>query len=288
MERAVLHVHGQMPRTPGALATAWRLLAAGDLSRIADAAAGRLRRVRGELRRWWLRDHAWIGAMVAAGGNIVRIDGCRFDVSHTSISHAMRSRLWRGRYEHSERAVLKAVLDPSRPVIELGGGLGVIAVLVNRRLRDPHRHVVVEANPSLIAVLERQKILNGAAFVIEHAALDYSGLRYAALPVDQEFIAARVGTSGRALRVPAISFRDLVERYPWRDATLVCDIEGLEVDLVFREGDLIARHCAMVVVEIHPEFRSPQECRSVYEGLHSRGFETVASLRKVHAFRRRT
>jgi FkbM family methyltransferase len=169
----------------------------------------------------------------------------------------------------------------------LGGGIGVVAAIVNRRLRNPHDHVVIEPNPSLIRVLERQRVLNGAAFAIEHGALDYSGLPFALLPVDTTFIAARVGTSGRSRHVPSLTFLDVVERYPWRDATLICDIEGMEVDLVWREGDLVARHCRTIVMEIHPEFRSEAECRSVFAGLHSRGFDTVASLRKVHAFRRR-
>jgi FkbM family methyltransferase len=269
------------------LTTAWQLIAEGNLRAARRAAAGRVRQLAHASRKWWLRDHAWMGRWVAMRGNYVTIDGCRFDVSHPAISDAMRSRLWRGRYERSERAVLAAILDPERPVIELGGGIGVVAAIVNRRLRDPHEHVVIEPNPSLIRVLERQRMLNGAAFAIEHGALDYSGLPFALLPVDTAFIEARVGTSGRTRHVPSLTFLDVVERYPWRDVTLICDIEGMEVDLVWREGDLVARHCRTIVMEIHPEFRSETECRSVFAGLHSRGFETVASLRKVHAFRRR-
>lgn len=287
MVERVLASGPDMRRATAPVRTAWRLLAAGQLKNVVRAAGARLVRGGRAVRRWWVRDRAWVGWMVAARGNVVGIDGCRFDVSHPAISHAMRSRLWRGRYERSERALLAAHLDPVHPVIELGGGLGVVATIVNRRLVEPTRHVVVEPNPSLIAVLERQKAMNGARYIVEHGAIDYSTAAFAALDDEHEFLARRVGTSGRSLPVPRLTFRTLVERYAWRDATLICDIEGLEVDLVRREGDLVARHCRNVIVEIHPEFRSRAECVSVVEGLERRGFELIARLRKVHAFRQR-
>jgi hypothetical protein len=130
------------------VSTAWHLIATRGLAGIFAASGDRVREYRSTVRRWWLRDHEWLGAFVRLSGNCVRLDGCRFDVSHPEIADALRARLWRGRYERSARALLADWLDAGRPAIELGGGIGVVATLVNRRLRNPACHVVIEANPA--------------------------------------------------------------------------------------------------------------------------------------------
>jgi predicted O-methyltransferase YrrM len=48
---------------------------------------------------------------------------------------------------------LPAALRPEERVLELGGCLGVVSCSINTLLRDPSRHVVVEANPKLLAYL---------------------------------------------------------------------------------------------------------------------------------------
>ena len=90
-------------------------LVSGVVSSI-DAAAARLASAARRLRRWWRRDHVWLGAVVRLAHVTVRLDGLAFDTSHPLISDAMRTRLWRGTYERSERAVLQRWLDSEAPV----------------------------------------------------------------------------------------------------------------------------------------------------------------------------
>lgn len=269
------------------LFTAKRTLATRGIAGVADAVAWRFNGLRRDIRRWWLRDHAWLGRFVELRGNWVQLGGCRFDVSHPQISRALRARLLRGRYERSELELLKAWLDPAAPVVELGGGIGVVATLVNRRLHSPAEHVVVEANPSLIPVLERQKAANGVAFTVEHAAVDYSGAPTATLRVGDEFIGGRLGEADApgTFEVPTITLARLLARYPSTGGTLICDIEGVETQLVAREGHLLRAHFDTLVIEVHPEFRSQAECDALFAQLAALGFERVASVRKVHAFR---
>jgi FkbM family methyltransferase len=255
---------------------------------IAAAVALRLRAYWQQLRRRWYSDNELVGRLVELRGNWVRVDGCRFDVSHPQISRGLKSRLLRGRYERSERTLLNDWLDPASPVIELGGGIGIVATLVNRRLRNPSRHLVVEANPSLIPILNSRKIDNHAQFTAEHGALDHSGAPTVHLDVAGEFISGRVGTpSGNGVEVPAVTLEQLVARYPWTGVTLICDIEGAETELVEREGETLRRHCDTLIIEVHPEFRSSAQCAALFTRLDSLGFEKVASVRKAHAFRHR-
>jgi len=269
----------------GALGRARRVWSTRGAGGIAQAFAWRLRARFYEARRWWYRDHPVVGWFVELSGNRVRIEGCRFHVSHPQISRAIKSRLLRGRYERSELQVLKQWLSPDSPVIELGGGIGVVSTLVNRRLREPAKHVVVEANPALIPVIDEQRVRNAASFTIVHAAVDYSGDECVPLEVGRDFLSSRTAGTGDGPSVPAVTLQGLLRRYPWHEATLICDIEGAETELVAREGELLGRHFHTLVLEIHPEFRSAAECEELLTRLDALGFREVACVRKVHAFR---
>ncbi len=198
----------------------------------------------------------------------------------------MRTRLWRGTYERSERALLQRWLDSQAPVVELGGGIGVVSTLVNCRLNNPTRHVVVEANPGLLPILDRQRQLNGASFTVEYAAIDYSGAATTTLNISDGFLAARVGSDGPGIQVVTTTLKRVFERHPWTGVTLICDIEGVETDLVEHEGEVIERHCRTLVIEVHPEFRTDEARARMVEALQRRGFRPVDRLRKVHVYSR--
>ena len=72
----------------------------------------------------------------------------------------MGSRMLKKKYEVEELELLDSIPNIELlSVLELGGCLGVISVVVNSRLTDPSRHVVVEANPKLIKYLEHNSCL---------------------------------------------------------------------------------------------------------------------------------
>lgn len=237
------------------------------------------------IRRAWYQDRSWVGRLVVFTGNTVAIDGCRFTLAAPLVTNAMRARIVRGRYERSERELLSAWLNPNAPVIECGGGLGIVATLINRRLTRPEQHLVVEANPYLLPVIERQKRLNQAAFTTLNSAIDYSGRQLVSLSVDDDFISGRLGSERTSVfTVPAVTLRALIEQRPWHGATLVCDIEGTETELVEHDTDVLARCFDMLFIEAHPEFRSREQLNTMFERLERAGFDRVAAVRKVHLF----
>jgi hypothetical protein len=85
---------------------------------------------------------------------------------------------------------------------------------------------------------------------------------------------------------PAVTLRELLDQPWWQDATLICDIEGAETELVRQDAHLLARHFRTLVIEIHPEYRSSDERAAMVSRLREAGFEPVAQVRKVHAFLR--
>jgi FkbM family methyltransferase len=239
-------------------------------------------------RRWLVRDRPWAGRLLALARHTVWIEGCRFSLRHPNVTDTVRWRAMLGRYERSERELLRLYLDPALPVVELGGGLGVVSCVTNRRLAQPTRHVVVEANPSLIPELERHRAWNDARFSIVHAAIGYSGSGSTVLRVTDDFLAARVdGSTGEVQVVPEQTFAGIVAAAGFDTCTIVCDIEGAETALVEHEGDALRRHAAMVIMETHPDITPDAVRAQMVDRLAQLGLAEVAAVRKVRVFKRR-
>jgi hypothetical protein len=79
----------------------------------------------------------------------------------------------------------------------------------------------------------------------------------------------------------------LLEGAGFETCTLICDIEGAELELVVRESDTLASRVAMIVLEEHPEYCDAPSRALMFARLAEVGFERIDSLRKVHVLRHR-
>jgi len=118
----------------------------------------------------WIKSHdsVW-GRVVELKGNKIKIEGSTFNVDIPFLTCRQKANFMFDRYERPERIALREFLDPSAPVIEFGGNIGVVSCVVNRRLTNPENHIVVEANPELIPYLERNRKINNCRFQIVNA-----------------------------------------------------------------------------------------------------------------------
>src|SRR5262249_17628860 len=210
------------------------------------------RKVHMAFQVWCEREHWWVGLLVVCAGNVVRVDSCTFLVNHRSIPTASKSLFLLGGYERAERDILKAYLDRSRPVVELGGSVGVVACLTNKLLRNPREHVVVEANPDLIGVLTGNRDRNGCAFSVVNRAIAYGDESTTFYGDERDFLGSSVQVkTERAIQVAATTLERIIDDYGFDTCSLVCDIEGGEMELVNHERQVLQRHVAMIIVEIH-------------------------------------
>jgi FkbM family methyltransferase len=243
-----------------------------------------------------VRDRPWVGRL-ASGLGTVTVEGCRFRIDSPLVSDALKSRLLYGRYERTERELLRRHLAPSPPVLELGGGMGVVACVVNGRLVDRTRHVVVEANPLMLPLIRANAEMNGSKFTLVHGAISY-GATHVSLHAGEDLLGSQttradgggIGNgSGPALSgsVPVVTLENLIDRYGFDQCTLICDIEGAEIDLVDHECDTLRSHVAMIVIEEHPEYCSAEVRASMFRRLEEAGFEKIETLRKVSVLRLR-
>lgn len=221
----------------------------------------------------WLREgNWWIGKIIEFKGDVISIDDCKFSVRSPAISTAFKSYFFFDEYEAFEREALKHFLDPRLPVVELGGAMGVIACLTNKRLHHPQKHVVVEANPEILHLLKENRERNDCRFIVLHKAIAY-GVDEVTFNLSDDFWASSVQASfGKSVNVAATSLKAIVDEFDFEEFTLICDIEGGEADLVKFDGDILRDRVATLILEVHENIVGAELVRNMLLNLEEMGF----------------
>ena len=123
------------------------------------------------LARWLdrsgLHGRSVIGRLVEVCGDRVTLEGLTFSVDNPLITTREKGLLYLGLHESREIALVHQHLLAELPVIELGGGIGVVSCIINRKLAHPRDHIVLEASieaRQVDLVIEQvvQRMLEGA------------------------------------------------------------------------------------------------------------------------------
>lgn len=252
-----------------------------------DGARGVLGVLLQKLQITWRRGEVWqLGRFVGFPTEIVRLDGCKFTLDEELLPANVVDLLLENNYEAPEREALKKYLDPDSPVIELGACLGIVSCLTNRRLRQPEKHVVVEANPTLVPMLAQNRERNGCHFRIVHAALSY-GADTSTFKVNDNILASSLnGDEQQAVVVSTVSLQQLLDELSFEKATLICDIEGAELQMVEHELDVLRDRVSMIIMEIHDRMVGDEPTQRMLDRLESAGFRMVSKDRDVVVMKR--
>ena len=223
----------------------------------------------------------------AASAAGVEIDGCRF--KRQTFPEEVWPALVSGEYERSERQMIKEYLDPESPIIELGGGLGVITCVGNSLLKRPRKHIVVEASSDSVSIIRANVARNNCEIKIVNAAIAYGSKDVtfwvnSDLPYSNGLTPAR--NSSRQITVPAITLATLFEQHPLTHCTLLCDIEGGEYEMVKNELPLISRHISCIIIETHPRIVGETQNEEMLAALASAGFQTRDAAEDVYVLTR--
>jgi len=237
---------------------------------------------------WLKKNNWWVGKFIEITGDTVLIDGCRFSVRSPVIPTKLKSRFLFNQYEPSERLALRRFLDPSLPVIEFGGSVGVVACLTNKLLENPRDHVVVEANPDLVPLLQSNRDRNGCQFTVVNKAIAY-GSSHVEFFQNQDFLSSSIQSAAeQKVSVPAITLRDVVNQFGFDRFTLICDIEGGEVELVEHDGDIFRTQVKTLIIEVHEAVVGTGPIRSMLQKLQEYGFEALYKDWDTYALENRT
>jgi FkbM family methyltransferase len=207
----------------------------------------------------------------------VRLDRCKFDLAGIT-NDSTRIELITNQYESAERQAVVRYLRPDVPVIELGGSMGVVACVTNKLLTDPTAHVVVEANPLAIPRLEHNRKLNGRRFEIVNRAIAYGADSVTFRP-STDMAGSSITRDGDQppVTVPTVGLGKLAHDRGFKRFSLVCDIEGLEYDLVCQEADVL-RNADTIIMETHARYIGEEKVRIMMTKLEQLGFRIVEQI----------
>jgi FkbM family methyltransferase len=204
----------------------------------------------------------------------VCLDGCTFAVDHRSISNDDAHLLFTGKYEKPERIAISRFLDHASPVVELGGCMGVVSCITNRLLNNPERHVVVEANPGIIPLLEHNRSLNRSSFQVIHAAVAYEAASVSFRPHPQTALGGTIDIS-RPGPIPSVRLASVLEQAGFERCSLISDIEGSELDLIRNEAKILAQHVSCLIIEIHDDILGTEATQEIIATVATCGFSRV-------------
>lgn len=232
-----------------------------------------------ELRQKVVENAKVLGARVTG----VELDGCKFRNRH--IPDAVMRSLISEQYEAAERSTIREHLDPTLPLVELGGGIGVIACIANQLLERPRTHVVVEANSEAVPIILANAKHNGCELSVVNFALAYGCSEVTfnvnrRRPYSSALVAIHRGT--HQVTVPAITMARLFERFKIERCSLISDIEGAEYDMVANELPLLRRHVSVILMETHPKIIGQAKTDEMLEKLAGAGYHTLAIANDVH------
>lgn len=185
--------------------------------------------------------------------NPVEHHGVYLDINKPQFDQTARYWVINGWFEMEELALITDYIDPTVPVIELGGGYGFISCQLSNLIANDTSQVTVEANPDLIDIIKHHRGINNCDFNIINKV--YSPTRdqaklYLQDKADGSSI-REVRSSDDYVEVEAITLKDLLNYEQCSEFQLVADIEGAEFQLIDSELDLLRNHCVTIIMEIH-------------------------------------
>lgn len=203
--------------------------------------------------------------------DVVPVQGVMLPVGD-HMTPFIRKTLYSGAYEYDEARLLKRRLQPHHTVVELGGGLGLLASLCCTVV-PAERVFVYEANPELEASLRETFRLNAIEPTLKLYALSSGD------GVMQFFIREAFWLSSglendlidpvREVQVPVRDFDAEMATLPHPPDFLICDIEGGEYDL-FMGSELSGIH--RILCEVHPHLLSAKKVEALRQALEAKGF----------------
>jgi len=207
----------------------------------------------------------------------VRLDGCLFSLDGIT-DDCIRVELFTNKYERPERRAVARYLKRDMPVIELGGSMGVVACVTNKILADPTAHVVVEANPLAVPQLELNRKLNGCRFEIVNRAIAYGADSVTFRP-SSDLAGSSITRAGdqAPVTVATVELGELAHDRGFKRFTLVCDIEGLEYELVCQEADVL-KNADTIIMETHARFTGAEKLSDMMARLKDLGFTLVDEI----------
>lgn len=197
----------------------------------------------------------------------IRWKGYRFQLPSKGVRKMNVAAIFWGFYESSEIRMIRRFFNGDSDVVELGSSLGIVGSHIASRLRPGKKLVAVEANPLLVANIAENlgrfagpgvqfRVLNNAISyqggrALMHISDDNTETRMAGAGANPTAAAPmEAALSGNDVEVNTITLGRIIEQEGLGDFTLVCDIEGAEIEIILADAQSL-RRCRNLFIELH-------------------------------------
>lgn len=165
----------------------------------------------------------------------------------------MVNRIKINKYESDELLLLNHIFGiEDLTILELGGCLGFISVIVNKLLNNPHNHVVLEANPNVMKYLKYNKQINNCSFKLENVMLsnrsDGTFYSYDKLIAGSSHRLDDVERNKTKHIITTTNLSGLEKKYNLTFDFLIMDIEGGELEFL---EDFTLVNFKYMLIELH-------------------------------------
>ena len=196
------------------------------------------------------------------------------------------SRRWHlrmGRYERDEAEAALACFRPGVAILQAGGGLGVVASVLNRLLK-PVDHLVLEGNDRVLPTLRENMRRNGCRnYTVENRVLCACPGHPTDAPVLPWSPAWSVRSSASV--APRSTLREAAVTLP-RPFNLLLDVEGCETSLL--EPAFLRQTVDAIVLDLDPVEQDTGRVKGgTLEALEEAGFRHAWARGQVHGLVRR-
>ena len=227
----------------------------------------------------------------SAGIPDIRWKGFKFMVNPEKVNKRIAASIFFGFYESSEIRFIHKYYSGETDVIELGGSLGIVSSHIGSLMRPGKKHIIVEPNPFLISVAKKNVERHSKGnFKIINAALNYASKK-ARLSVSTNNTASQLVTAkngdGKIFEVDSLTLSSLVNGEDLDNYTLVCDIEGSEIDFLLNDADGLLK-CAEILIELHgTQYNGiSYEVEDLKNLILKNGFKQIDNEGPVYLFRK--
>lgn len=197
-------------------------------------------------------------------------NGIKIHVPLELTDYKFRGRFILGTYEQEEATYLSRFLKPGDCILELGACLGYVSCMSNKMLEDLQKHVVLEANPSLIPYIARNREENGCGFHIENTIISKANTNTFYIH-DLIVGGSQKRKTAHKIEVDGKSIPQLEKKYALNFNVLIMDIEGGELEFLRNHKEEL-RGIERVFMEIHPfagilTLKEAEECEQILNSL---------------------
>jgi FkbM family methyltransferase len=216
------------------------------------------------------------------------LNGIILEVPEDLQTQTIKRMLEKGWYEIEELRAIRAHLQVSDIVLELGGGLGYLSSFCAQTVA-PEKVTTVEANPALVPIIKKTLSRNGAndATVLHGIALENPKSKKADFYISGAFWSGTnkqsIEVDEKATSIRVFPFSELLRKH--EPTFIIMDIEGSEEDFFFAK---LPNKLRVIVIELHPSRYSSTGIKGIFLRLSEQGFvyETMGSHGAIVVFRR--